>query len=111
MPLFWWSDDVKAVFKETENITYSDCYEVWGMKRTGCVGCPFGRNVGEELELMRRYEPRLYKACINVFGTSYKLTDMFNCRKKKCLPVGNEEKIEDENLGEMSVEDLLYDTL
>ena len=86
MPLFWWSDRVKSVFKDAEHISYSDCYEVWGMKRTGCVGCPFGKNVAEELALMKQYKPNLYAACMNVFGISYKLTDMFKCRKRKCLP-------------------------
>lgn len=86
MPLFWWSDAVKAAFKENEGIRYSDCYEVWGMKRTGCVGCPFGKDTAEELRLMHEYEPQLYKACMNVFGQAYELTDRFNCRRKKCLP-------------------------
>lgn len=27
-----------------------------------------------------------YKACMNVFGLAYELTDRFNCRRKKCLP-------------------------
>ena len=37
MPLWWWSDSVKKVFKQTEGIRYSDCYEVYGLRRTGCV--------------------------------------------------------------------------
>lgn len=85
MPLLWWSDDVKSTFKKEENIRYSDCYEVWGMKRTGCVGCPFGKDTAEELQMMMKYEPNLYKACMNVFGVAYELTDRFNCRKKKKL--------------------------
>lgn len=86
MPLFWWSDETKADFKAKEEIRYSDCYEVWGMKRTGCVGCPFGKDTAHELELMYQYEPKLYKAVMAVFGQAYELTDRFNCRRKKCLP-------------------------
>lgn len=86
MPLFWWSDETKRIFKKTEGIRYSDCYEVWGMKRTGCVGCPFGKDTAHELELMYQYEPKLYKAVMAVFGQAYELTDRFNCRRKKCLP-------------------------
>ena len=86
MPLFWWSDEVKANFKESEGFRYSDCYEVYGMKRTGCCGCPFGKNTAEELEIMIQYEPKLFHACMSVFGQAYELTDRFNCRKKKCLP-------------------------
>ena len=86
MPLWWWSNDVKAVYKQTEGIRYSDCYEVYGMKRTGCVGCPFNLNIAKELQAMYEYEPRLFKACMNVFGQSYELMDRFKCRRKKCLP-------------------------
>lgn len=86
MPLWWWSDETKADFKAKEEIRYSDCYEVWGMKRTGCCGCPFNLNISDDLQAMYEYEPRLFKACMNVFGQAYELTDRFNCRKKKCLP-------------------------
>lgn len=67
-------------------IRFSDCYEVYGMKRTGCCGCPFNPNIADDLQAMYEYEPRLFKACMNVFGQAYELTDKFNCRRKKCLP-------------------------
>lgn len=86
MPLFWWSDGTKADFKGKEQIRYSDCYEIYGMKRTGCVGCPFNLNIADDLQAMYEYEPRLFKACMNVFGQAYELMDRFNCRRKKCLP-------------------------
>lgn len=86
MPLFWWSDTTKRIFKETEKIIYSDCYEIWGMKRTGCVGCPFGKDTAGELNLMKKYEPKLYKACLAVFGKSYEIMDKFKVRRKPCLP-------------------------
>lgn len=85
MPLWWWSDETKAAFKKAENIRYSDCYEVWGMKRTGCCGCPFNQNISDDLEKIATYEPNLFIACMRVFGQSYYLTDKFNCRRKKCL--------------------------
>lgn len=90
MPLFWWNDDVKLDFKTAEGIRYSDCYEVWGMRRTGCVGCPFNLKVSDELTTILKYEPNLYKACVNVFGMSYKLVDEFDCRRHKCIPDGRE---------------------
>ena len=39
-PLWFWSDADKAAYKEWRGLRYSDCYEVWGLKRTGCAGCP-----------------------------------------------------------------------
>lgn len=86
MPLWWWSNEIKQIFKETEGIRYSDCYEVYGMKRTGCVGCPFNLNIADDLQIMFEFEPQLFKACMNVFGESYRLMDKFKCRRKKCLP-------------------------
>lgn len=85
MPLYWWSNKVKEIFKLVEGIKYSDCYEVWGMKRTGCVGCPFGKDTAEELRMMKKYEPKLFNAVMHTFGEAYRLTDEFNCRKKKKL--------------------------
>lgn len=86
MPLWFWSDKTKADFKRIEGILYSDCYEVYGMKRTGCCGCPFNLNIADELAIMAQYEPMLYKACMRVFGQSYELMDRFNVRRKKCIP-------------------------
>lgn len=85
MPLFFWDDETKAWYKEHEGITYSDCYEVYGMKRTGCVGCPFNSKVHDDLLRLQKYEPNLYKAAMNVFGQSYALMDEFNIRKTKIL--------------------------
>lgn len=85
MPLFFWNDETKQYYKESEGIKYSDCYEVWGFKRTGCVGCPFNSRVADDLRIVKQYEPNLYKACVNVFGVSYRLIDEFDIQKHKIL--------------------------
>lgn len=38
-PLLYFTDQDKEEYKKHFNVTYSDCYKVWGMKRTGCAGC------------------------------------------------------------------------
>lgn len=86
MPLFFWDEDTKAYYKEAEGIRYSDCYEVWGMKRTGCVGCPYDSRIARELKLVEKYEPRMAQACKNVFGDSYRLVDECWSRKDKVFP-------------------------
>jgi 3'-phosphoadenosine 5'-phosphosulfate sulfotransferase (PAPS reductase)/FAD synthetase len=70
-PLWFWTDTDKAAYKAWRNIRYSDCYEVWGFKRTGCVGCPFNSKAELELEIAERYEPQLVKAARSIFGASY----------------------------------------
>lgn len=44
------------------------------MKRTGCVGCPYGKDFEYELEVVKQYEPKLYKAVNNIFKDSYEYT-------------------------------------
>lgn len=76
-PLFWWSDADKEGYRETMGIVRSDCYEVWGMRRTGCAGCPFAREYKTELALAEQYEPKRYKAMRAVFSDSYAYTEQF----------------------------------
>lgn len=83
--LFWYSDEDKRIYKETFRVKNSDCYEIWGMCRTGCVGCPFSSNFTEELKTAKRYEPNMYKAMINIFGKSYEY-------KKKYLKFKKQQK-------------------
>lgn len=70
-PIFWFSDEDKEEYRRFFNIKRSDCYDVWGMNRTGCAGCPFNSNIQEELNFIKEYEPRMYDAIINVFGQGY----------------------------------------
>jgi 3'-phosphoadenosine 5'-phosphosulfate sulfotransferase (PAPS reductase)/FAD synthetase len=81
-PLFWLTDADKKVYDQHYNIRHSDCYELWGMKRTGCAGCPFSRNFEEELELAKTYEPKFYKAMINIFSKSYEYRRKFEAFRK-----------------------------
>ena len=71
-PIFWFSDKDKVEYKELFSVVYSDLYEVYGFKRTGCAGCPYNRKYDHEIMIIRDFEPRLYKACNFVFGDSYK---------------------------------------
>lgn len=82
-PLFWLTDADKKVYDEHYGIKHSDCYEVWGMKRTGCAGCPFGRKFEEELELAKTYEPKFYKAMVSIFGKSYEYRRKFEEFRKQ----------------------------
>jgi 3'-phosphoadenosine 5'-phosphosulfate sulfotransferase (PAPS reductase)/FAD synthetase len=70
-PIWYWTDADKAAYKDWRGLRYSDCYEVWGMKRTGCVGCPCNSAAERELEIVEQYEPQLVKAARNIFGASY----------------------------------------
>lgn len=73
-PVFWYTDGDKKVYEEFYGIRHSRCYTEYGMKRTGCVGCPYSPKVMEELEIIRKFEPALYTAAQHIFGDSYEYT-------------------------------------
>lgn len=84
-PLFWYKDSDKIDYEVAYSIVHSNCYGEYGLKRTGCVGCPFGRNFEYELEVIQKYESRLYKAVNHIFGESYKYTRQYHefCKRMK----------------------------
>ena len=76
-PIFWFTDNDKLEYRKLFNVTNSKCYTVYGLKRTGCVGCPFSKNYKEELEIVKKYEPKLYKAVTNLFKDSYEYINKY----------------------------------
>lgn len=70
-PLYYVTDKDKEWYKENFGIRYSDAYEVYGLTRTGCCGCPISYKAAEDLELIRPFEPNVVKAAWNIFGKSY----------------------------------------
>lgn len=77
-PLYYVSDKDKAWYKEFYGIRYSDAYEVYGLTRTGCCGCPISYKAVDDLEKIRPYEPKLVEAAWNVFGKSYEYRKKYN---------------------------------
>ena len=82
-PLYYVSDADKASYKDYYGIKYSDAYEVYGLTRTGCCGCPISSKAVNDLEKIRPYEPTLVKAAWNVFGDSYRYRQQYNDYKHK----------------------------
>lgn len=76
-PIFWYLNDTKVVYEDNYEIIHSKCYTEYGLKRTGCAGCPFGRDFEFELEVIKKYEPKLYKAVNNIFSFSYGYTRQY----------------------------------
>lgn len=70
-PLYYVTDTDKAWYKDYYGIRYSDAYEVYGLTRTGCCGCPISYKAVDDLERIRSYEPNVVKAAWNIFGKSY----------------------------------------
>lgn len=73
-PLFWYKNSDKEDYEKHYGIIHSRCYTEYGLKRTGCAGCPFGRDFEQELEVIKKYESKLFVAVNNIFGDSYEYT-------------------------------------
>lgn len=82
-PLYYVSDKDKSWYKEYYGIRYSDAYEVYGLTRTGCCGCPISYKAVDDLEKIRPYEPNVVKAAWNIFGKSYEYRKLYNEYKAK----------------------------
>lgn len=82
-PLYYVSDQDKAWYKERYEIKYSDAYEVYGLTRTGCCGCPISYKAVDDLEKIKPYEPNVVKAAWNIFGKSYNYRKKYNEYKER----------------------------
>ena len=104
-PLYYVSDADKAWYKEYYGIRYSDAYEVYGLTRTGCCGCPISYKAVDDLELIRPYEPNVVKAAWNIFGKSYEYRAKYvaykECRKK----ADREQKMIARRMGQLEIWD------
>lgn len=82
-PLYYVSNKDKAWYKDYYGVRYSDAYEVYGLTRTGCCGCPISYKAVDDLELIRPYEPNVVKAAWSIFGKSYEYRRKYNEYKQK----------------------------
>lgn len=82
-PLYYVSDSDKAWYKDFYEIKYSDAYEVYGLTRTGCCGCPISYKAVDDLNMIKPYEPNVVKAAWNIFGKSYEYRKKYNEYKQK----------------------------
>lgn len=104
-PLYYVSDKDKAWYKEYYGIKYSDAYEVYGLTRTGCCGCPISYRATDDLKLIRPYEPNVVKAAYNIFGKSYEYRRKYNAYKESRM---EQEKIKEKTIdGQISIFDYI----
>lgn len=76
-PVFWLRDDDRRQYCEHYGVEHSLCYTEYGLRRTGCFGCPFGKRFEDELHIIGKYEPKLLRAAENIFGDSYRYTQEY----------------------------------
>lgn len=103
-PLYYVSDKDKAWYKERYGIKYSDAYEVYGLTRTGCCGCPISYKAVEDLEKIKPFEPNVVKAAWAIFGKSYLYREKYN-EYKKLRNMEQKAAADDVIPGQMTIED------
>lgn len=95
IPIFYFTDTDRLEYEREFNIVHSKCYTLYGLKRTGCAGCPYGREYHGEKNLIETFEPKLSKAIENMWGEVYEYTNKYHefqkmmnrkyKEKKKCV--------------------------
>ena len=94
-PLLFITDADRKEYEQKFDITHSNCYTEYGLIRTGCAGCPFGREYQCERDVIKQYEPKLSKAIENMWSEVYEYTNKYHefqkmmnrkyKEKKKCV--------------------------
>lgn len=82
-PLYYVSYADKAWYRQEYGIRYSDAYEVYGLTRTGCCGCPISYKAVEDLSKIEPYEPNVVKAAWAIFGDSYRYRAKYEAYKAR----------------------------
>lgn len=104
-PLYYVSDKDKAWYKDYYGIKYSAAYEVYGLTRTGCCGCPISYKAVDDLEKIRKYEPNVVKAAWNIFGKSYEYRMKYNEYKR--IRMKQEKEAANNVDGQMSIDEFI----
>lgn len=107
-PLYYVSDKDKAWYKEMYGIRYSDAYEVYGLTRTGCCGCPISYKAVDDLKMIEPYEPNVVKAAWNIFGDSYRYRQQYN--EYKAMRMANKKKNTSQVKGQCTMDDYISET-
>lgn len=105
-PLYYVSDKDKEWYKQYHGVRYSDAYEVYGLTRTGCCGCPISYKAIDDLEIIRPYEPNVVKAAWNIFGKSYEYRKKYNeYKERRRLEEKQKEESDYQIEGQMNITD------
>jgi 3'-phosphoadenosine 5'-phosphosulfate sulfotransferase (PAPS reductase)/FAD synthetase len=64
-PVVDWSDEDVETFIEKYNVPLSKAYTEHGFTRTGCMACPFAKDIDHNLKYLHDFEPNRYKAIMH----------------------------------------------
>ena len=64
-PLIDWSNEEVSAFVEKYNVPLSRAYTELGFERTGCMACPYARDVGGKIDYLYHHDQPRYKAMMH----------------------------------------------
>lgn len=70
-PIIDWSDEDVDAFVKQYNVPLSDAYTKYGFHRTGCMACPYARDVRSGLEYLYYHEHNRYIASMHWLKNVY----------------------------------------
>lgn len=70
-PIIDWTDENIEEFINYFGIKVSIAYTKYGLDRTGCAGCPFGKILDVELKALYDHEPQKYKGMLFMLKDVY----------------------------------------
>lgn len=76
-PIYWFRDSDREQYCKHYGVAHSRCYTEYGLIRTGCFGCPFGKRFEDELQKIQGFEPKLLRAANAIFERSYEYTRQY----------------------------------
>ena len=71
LPLIDWSEKQIEQFIKGRDLKLSKAYTEYGLDRTGCIGCPFAKDIDKNLKILYDFEPNKYKAVQRWLGDVY----------------------------------------
>ena len=75
-PLIDWTEDDVEQFISKYNVPLSDAYTMYGFYRTGCMACPYARDLHHDLEYLHNHEPNRYTASMHWLKDVYIAQDV-----------------------------------
>ena len=76
MPIIDWSDQDLEDYIKLYDVPLSDAYTKYGFERTGCMACPFSRDIDNDLKYLYEHEPNRYKAAMHWLKDVYIAQDV-----------------------------------
>lgn len=71
-PLKVITDEFEEEFIKRENIELCELYyPPYNFTRTGCIGCPFNKDIQQDLTTMYKLLPKEYKQCLHIWKPVY----------------------------------------